>query len=157
MHRIALFILLAIGSILILNVTAQQIIPGQVTATVDWHNPCCYAKFGSFSPMITICNGLSETITGNVTLTISDKSNTYQRSVVYGPVDWKEYSDSGWCPNLSVSWQIPVTAPSEVYNAMISIRPTAFSPYFDPIEIQKSNAFFVTPEVTIPSIGSQNL
>lgn len=138
MCRKFLFIQLAIASILILNVMAQQVIPGQVTATVNWPNPCCYAKYGSLSPMITICNGMSEMITGNATLVVSE-SDTYQKSVVYGPLDW----DSG-CSDLNISWQIPVNAPPGVYNAKILIGPTA-SPYFTPIVIQKNNAFFVTP------------
>jgi hypothetical protein len=153
MCRNVLFVLLAIASILILNVMAQQIIPGQVTATVDWPNPCCYAKYQLFSPIVTICNGLSETITGNATLMISDKSNTYQRSVIYSPFNLGAYSDSGGCSNLTTSWQIPVNAPAGVYNAMVLISPTATS-YFDPITIQKGNALVVTHSAGVLLPGS---
>jgi hypothetical protein len=140
MFRKALFVLLitALILILILNVEAQKkIIPGQVTASANWPNPCCYAHFGSFGLTITICNGMSETIAGNATLTVS--KSDYQKSVVHGPFS----CDSG-CFDLNVYWQVPITAPTGTYNVMISIRPTA-SPYFDPIVIQKDRAFFVTP------------
>ena len=83
MCRKALFVQLAIASILILNVTAQQVIPGQVTATVNWPKSCCYINYDSFSPIVTLCNGLSETITGDVILVVSG-SDMYQKSVVYG-------------------------------------------------------------------------
>lgn len=137
MFRKALFVLLFTTLILIMNATTQVVIPGQVTATVNWPNPCCYPHFDSFGPKVTLCNGLSETTTGNATLTVSESD--YQKSVVHGPF----HCDSG-CSDLNVSWQIPVTAPTGTYDVMITIRPTA-SPYFDPVIIQKDRAFFVTP------------
>ena len=132
-----LFVFLVTPSILILNMAAQEVIPGQVTATVNWPNPCCYPHFDSFSPEVTLCNGLSEMIAGNATLTISRSG--YQKSVVHGPF----HRDSG-CSDLTVSWQIPTTAPTGAYDVTITIRTTA-SPHFDPVIIQKDRAFFVPP------------
>lgn len=130
--------LMFVFTFLVLNaVGTQKITQGQVTATVNWPNPCCYAKYGSFSLTITICNGMSETITGNTTLVVS--SNTYQKSIVYGPLSW----NSG-CSDLNMSWQIPITAPVGAYDATVTILPTS-SPYFTPVLIQKSNAFVVNP------------
>ncbi len=134
--------LMFVFTFLVLNVVGiQKIAQGQVTATIDWPNPCCYAKHGSFSPTITICNGLSETITGNTTLEVS--SYAYQNSIVYGPLSW----NSG-CSDLNMSWQIPVTAPIGAYDAMVTILPTS-SLYFTPVVIQKSNAFVVNPSGSV--------